>query len=162
MYIDCLERILGRNKKASRCPEMEVSWKVCEHQVGDTNEETCLTFFKQLCENHEVDLAHASSMEDVVQYVLETMKFVDARRKKRAGARTNANDRTPLIKARHTKDRQLEKCRGDPDTKVRAQIMDYKHKNRSTKAKIDNLRSEKTSYIKLFERVSTLSLHVAQ
>ena len=61
-----------------------------------------------------------------------------------------------LIKARHTKDRQLEKCRGDPDTKVRAQIMDYKHKNRSTKAKIDNLRSEKTSYIKLFERVSTL------
>ena len=76
--------------------------------------------------------------------------------KKRAGSRTTENDRTRFDKGETYQGPQLEKCRGDPDTKVRAQIMDYKHKNRSTKAKIDNLRSEKTSYIKLFERVSTL------
>ena len=100
-------------------------------------------FFKQLCENHKVDLAHAESMEDVLQHVSETMKFVNARRKKNEKVREQLQTmELALIKARHTKDRQLEKCRGDPDTKVRAQIMDYKHKNRSTKAKIDNFRSE--------------------
>ena len=114
-------------------------------------------FFKQLCENHKVDLAHAASMEDVLQHVSETMKFVNARRKKNEKVREQLQTmELHLITARHTKDLQLDQCRGDPDTKVRAQIMDYKHKNRSTKAKIESLRSEKMSYMKLFERASSL------
>lgn len=114
-------------------------------------------FFKQLCENHKVDLAHTTGMEDVMQHVTETMKFVNEHRETNEKAREQMKMmELSLIKARHTKDVLVEQCRGDPDTKIRAQIMDYKHKNRSTIAKIDNLRLEKISYIKLFERVSTL------
>jgi hypothetical protein len=65
-----------------------------------------------------------------------------------------------IIKSKHIKDILTEKCRGDPQTKIKAQIMDYRHKNRSSQMKVQHLMDDKEGYVSLCERMNKLIQHL--
>ena len=117
-----------------------------------------LHFFKLLSKSHKIDLSHAHNLHEITEAVNATIKYVNDYEEKNNKLRDKVkNLEFKIITESHTKDLMLEKCRGDSNTKIKAQVMDYKHKNRSTRSKIEHLKHEKQDYILLFERISEVA-----
>ena len=110
-------------------------------------------FFVDMAHRHGVDLHQVNSLDDIFDSFMKHLKEVTAYEAEVAKLiATMKNIEMDTITCEADKKSLMANLRNDPKKRVKVQIIDYRHKNRSTDRQIQAVREERDQYLETLSK----------